>query len=49
LERSLATGQGEILAMSLTFLIGAVVVTVIANIVLLRYLLTRPLDVTLED
>ena len=35
--------------MSLTFLIGAVVVTVIGNVAVLRYLLTRPLDLTLED
>lgn len=35
--------------MSLTFLIGAVVVTVIGNMVVLRYLLTRPLDPTFED
>lgn len=35
--------------MSLAFLIGAVVVTVIGNMVVLRYLLTRPLDPTFED
>jgi len=35
--------------MSLTFLIGAVIVTVIGNLVVLRYMLTRPLDPTFED
>jgi hypothetical protein len=35
--------------MSLAFLIGAVIVTVIGNMVVLRYLLTRPLDPTFED
>jgi hypothetical protein len=35
--------------MSLAFLIGAVVVTVIGNIAVLRYLLTRPLDFTFEE
>jgi hypothetical protein len=35
--------------MSLAFMIGAVVVTVIANLVILRYLLTRSLDPTFED
>ncbi len=34
---------------SFAFLIGAVVVTVIGNMVVLRFLLTRPLDPTLED
>jgi hypothetical protein len=47
LRRSLAVEQGEIPAMSLSFLVGAVIVTVIGNMVVLRYLLTRPLD--LED
>jgi hypothetical protein len=40
-------GQGEIPAMSLAFLIGAVVLTVIGNMVALRYLLTR--GPTFED
>jgi hypothetical protein len=35
--------------MSLAFLIGAVIMTVIGNMVVLRYLLTRPLDPTFED
>ena len=35
--------------MSLALLIGAVIVTVIGNMVVLRYLLTRPLDPTFED
>ena len=35
--------------MSLTFLIGAVIVTVIGNIAILRYFLTRPLDLTFEE
>ena len=35
--------------MSLALLIGAVIVTVIGNMVVLRYLLTRPLDSTFED
>lgn len=36
--------------MSLTFMIGAVVVTIIGNLVILRWLLTRPLDlVTFEE
>lgn len=35
--------------MSLGLLIGAVVVTVIGNMVVLRYMLTRPLDPTFED
>jgi hypothetical protein len=35
--------------MSLAFLIGAVVLTVIGNVALLRYLVTRPLDLTFEE
>jgi hypothetical protein len=35
--------------MSLAFLIGAVVLTVIGNVAVLRYLMTRPLDLTFED
>jgi hypothetical protein len=35
--------------MSLAFLISAVVITVIANLAILRYLLTRPLDPTFEE
>jgi hypothetical protein len=35
--------------MSLAFLIGAVVVTVIGNVVALRFFLTRPLDLTFEE
>jgi hypothetical protein len=35
--------------MSLAFLIGAVVLTVIGNLVVLRYLLSRTLDPTFED
>ena len=35
--------------MSLAFLIGAVVLTVIGNVALLRYLVTRPIDVIFED
>lgn len=34
---------------SFAFLIGAVIVTVVGNLVVLRYMLTRPLDPTLED
>jgi hypothetical protein len=34
---------------SLTFLYGAVAVTVIGNLVLLRYFLTRPDDTIIED
>jgi hypothetical protein len=34
---------------SFTFLIGAVVVTVIANVALLRYFLTQPNDLTFEE
>jgi hypothetical protein len=34
---------------SLAFLIGAVVLTIIGNVVVLRYLMTRPLDPTFED
>ena len=41
--------QWEIPAMSLAVLIGAVIVTVIGNMVVLRYLLTRPLDPTLFE
>jgi hypothetical protein len=42
-------GQGEIPAMSLAFMISAVVLTVIANAVILRYFLTRTLDTPFED
>ena len=35
--------------MSFTFLIGAVILTVIGNVAVLRYMLTRPLDPTFED
>ena len=35
--------------MSLAFLIGAVVLTVIGNVAVLRYLMTRPLDLMFED
>jgi hypothetical protein len=35
--------------MSLAFLIGAVVLTVLGNVALLRYLMTRPLDLTFEE
>jgi hypothetical protein len=35
--------------MSLAFLIGAVVVTVFGNMVVLRYLVTRPIDPTLFE
>jgi hypothetical protein len=35
--------------MSLGFLIGAVVLTVIGNVAILRYLMRRPLDPTFED
>jgi hypothetical protein len=35
--------------MSVAFLIGAVVLTVIGNVALLRYLVTRPIDVIFED
>ncbi len=35
--------------MSLAFLIGAVLITVIGNMFVLRYLLTRPLDPTLFE
>ena len=35
--------------MSLAFLIGAVVLTVIGNVALLRYLVTRPLDVIIDE
>jgi hypothetical protein len=42
-------GQGEILAMSLAFMISAVVLTVVGNVVILRYFLTRPLDTPFED
>ncbi len=35
--------------MSLAVLIGAVVLTVLGNLVVLRYLLSRPLDPSLED
>ena len=35
--------------MSLAFLISAVVLTVIGNVALLRYLVTRPIDVIFED
>ena len=35
--------------MSLAFLIGAVVVTVIGNIVVFRYFLKLPLDVPFEE
>ncbi len=35
--------------MSLAFLLGAVIVTVIGNMVALRYFLTRPLDPTLFE
>lgn len=34
---------------SFTLLIGAVVVTVVANLVLLRYFLTRSSDLTIEE
>lgn len=34
---------------SIAFLIGAIVVTVVGNLVLLRYQLTRPLDPTRLD
>lgn len=34
---------------SVAFLIGAIVVTVVGNLVVLRYLLTRPLDPTSLD
>lgn len=34
---------------SVAFLIGAIVVTVVGNLVVLRYLLTRPLDPTALD
>lgn len=34
---------------SLTFLVGAVIVTVIANVALLRYFLTRSNDLTFEE
>lgn len=34
---------------SFAFLISAVVVTVVANLVLLRYFLTRSTDLTLEE
>jgi hypothetical protein len=35
--------------MSLGFLIGAVVVTVIGNVAVLRYLMRRPLDSTFDE
>jgi hypothetical protein len=35
--------------MSLAFLIGAVVLTVVCNVALLRYLMTHPLDLTSEE
>ena len=35
--------------MSLGFLVGAVVLTVIGNVALLRYLMTRPLDVMFDE
>ena len=34
---------------SFAFLIGAVIVTVVANLIVLRFMLTRPLDPTFED
>jgi hypothetical protein len=34
---------------SLAFLIGTVVLTVVGNLVLLRYLLARTLDTTVEE
>ena len=35
--------------MSFAFLIGAVVLTVIGNVALLRYLVTRPIDAIFDD
>ena len=35
--------------MSLAYLIGAIVLTVIGNVAVLRYLTTRPLDMTFEE
>jgi hypothetical protein len=35
--------------MSLAFLIGAVVLTVIGNLAVLRYLMRHPLDPTFEE
>jgi hypothetical protein len=35
--------------MSLAFMIGAVVLTVVANVVILRYFLRRPLDTPFEE
>jgi hypothetical protein len=39
----------EISAMSLAFMISAVVLATIGNVVVLRYFLTRPLDRAFED
>jgi hypothetical protein len=35
--------------MSLAFMVGAVVLTVIGNVALLRYLMTRPLDAMFDE
>lgn len=35
--------------MSLAFVIGAVVLTVIGNVVILRYMLTHSRDLTIEE